>query len=62
MAVRSRIHKHSFHLAWAVFVLTVTGWFVLRGLYGMGAACDLLIVPALAAQAWLLFLTVDKQQ
>jgi len=35
---------------------------ILRGVYKFGTACDLLIVIALAAQAWLLFLPTDKCQ
>ena len=54
--------KQSFRLAWAVFLLALSTWFVLRGAYKLGPACDLLIVVALAAQAWLLFLPADKCQ
>ena len=58
----SGMRKHSFRLAWTVFVLALVAWFILRGAYGMGVGCDFLIAIALASQAWLLFLTVDKHQ
>lgn len=54
--------KQTFRLAWVVFLLALSTWFVLRGVYKFGPACDLLIVVALAAQAWLLFLPADKCQ
>lgn len=54
--------KQSFRWAWAVFLLALSTWFVPRGVYKFGPACDLLIVVALAAQAWLLFLPADKYQ
>jgi len=62
MVSQSGMRKRSLRLAWAMFALSLVGWFVLRGAYGMGAGCDLLIAIALAAQAWLLLLTVDKHQ
>lgn len=62
MVSQSRTRKHSVRLAWTVFVLAIVGWFILRGAYGMGVGCDLLVAIALASQAWLLFLTVDKHQ
>ncbi|MBV9146720.1 MAG: hypothetical protein JO065_12440 [Acidobacteria bacterium] len=47
-------HKH--WMAWTIFALAMLLWCVLRGIYQLGSAYDLLIVIALAAQAWLLFL------
>jgi hypothetical protein len=62
MTSQAPLRKHGLRLAWVVFVLAVAGWAVLRGAYKFGPACDLLIVPALAAQAWLVFLPVGKHQ
>ena len=62
MVSRSSTRKYSFHLAWTVFALSLVGWFILRAAYGMGQGCDVLIAVALASQAWLLFLTVDKHK
>jgi two-component system phosphate regulon response regulator PhoB len=56
----SDARKLSSWLAWTVSVLAVVSWFVLRSRFQIGAECDLLIGLALAAQAWLLFLTVGQ--
>lgn len=62
MASQRQIRRHSFQLAWAVFAIALLAWFILRGAYRLSAGYDLFIVIALAAQAWLLFLSADKKQ
>lgn len=61
MASRLRGSKTMVLLGWGTFILALLAWFVLRGTFRFGAACDLLIVIALAAQAWLLFLQAEKR-
>ena len=62
MVGQLRASRHSFRLAWAIFLVALLAWFILRGTFKFGAVCDVLIVIALGAQAWLLFLQADKHQ
>ena len=62
MVSEVRASRHHSRLAWAIFFLALLAWFIVRGTFKFGAGWDVLIVIALAAQAWLLFLRADKHQ
>lgn len=62
MTGKLQASKQNFRLAWTIFIFAVSTWFLLRGAFRLSAAFDVLIVIALAAQAWLLFLPADKCQ
>lgn len=62
MTSQAPLHKHGLRLAWMVFGFSGRGVGGSSCAYKFGPACDLLIVAALAAQAWLLFLPMDKRQ